>query len=305
MSRRPDHPGSSKHPKKLEPSQPSLVGYCNSFIPKLREDEQILRKREVEDTTRHFDYIQYVNRRFTRIFQLVTFLRSVSASDRWARMRRLGWMVGIFQWVGEVLKCCWGDDLQLQRERYRFHWFPNGTLRETNMKPPKIGLFITPKGHASPPTFDLIRGESYMLVSGRFFFMGGPGKMTTLSRHMMANYPALFLAHRWGDGEWRMHGMLPCVFLLLIVVNPPRISNMTGQKISTIWVDVSPSSIRTGDFPASHGSFQGCYSFGIYIGEKQLHFLFQSSTSRASRMNPIPIHDVSDQLSNCSWWPWN
>lgn len=124
MSRRPDHPGSSKHPKKLEPSQPSLVGYCNSFIPKLREDEQVLRKREVEDTTRHFDYFQYVNRRFTRIFQLVTFLRSVSASDRWARMRRLGWMVGILQWVGEVLKCCWGDDLQLQRERYRFQWFP-------------------------------------------------------------------------------------------------------------------------------------------------------------------------------------
>lgn len=49
----------------------------------------------------------------------------------------------------------------------------NSTLCETNMKPPKIGLFITPKGHASPPTFDLIRGESYMLVSGRCFFIHG------------------------------------------------------------------------------------------------------------------------------------
>ena len=46
--------------------------------------------------------------------------------------------------------------------------------------------------------------------------------MTTLSRHMMVNYPALFLAHRWGDGEWRMQGMLPCVFLLLSVVKPPE-----------------------------------------------------------------------------------
>lgn len=41
--------------------------------------------------------------------------------------------------------------------------------------------------------------------------------MTTLSRHMMANYPALFLAHRWGgevrkqflERDGKMHGMWP------------------------------------------------------------------------------------------------